>query len=115
MQYPREIPRDLFNEANLLKCYGQLWLNLEKVPQTQAEMIYINIDNGFDVIQDQSDGSLCLANVALVVRGEHVPLMRPLNSRNPYPLYVVLPDDDLLPVFEDDGKFTEEMKQFIWK
>ncbi len=27
--YARVIPRDLFNEANLLKCFGNLYLRLE--------------------------------------------------------------------------------------
>ena len=31
MSYPRVIPRDLFNEASLLKCYGQVYLKLEEL------------------------------------------------------------------------------------
>lgn len=110
MTYLRVIPRDLFNEGNLLKCYGQLHLNLEKMGMEDC-LVYE--DGGpFRVIQDQSDGSTYLSNVQLIVRGEVIPLRRPLNSREPYPLWVYLPDGEFQ-VFDDDGSFTPDMVAFL--
>jgi len=111
MTYDRVIPRDLFNEGNLLKCYGQLYLNLEKMGMEDC----LKYTGGqFHVEQDQSDGSTYLLNVHLIVRGQLYPLRRPLNSRDPYPLYVhVSEDDDPIEVFTDNGTFTPEMVAWL--
>lgn len=112
MTYVRVIPRDLFNEGNLLKCYGQLYLNLEKMGMEDC-LVYE--DGGpFQVIQDQSDGSTYLSNVRLIVRGEVIPLRRPLNSRDPYPLYADIdPENEPIPVFNDAGDFSADMRDFL--
>jgi len=113
MTYFRVIPRDLFNEANLLKCYGQLYLNMERY----VGIAYMNDPSpgrAFEVRQDDSDGSTTIANVHLVVRGRKVPLYRPLNSREPWPLYARIGEDDIN-VFNDDGSFSDDMKAYLSK
>lgn len=110
MSYPRVIPRDLFNEANLLKCYGQIFINLETADLPHVELVHD--DDTFDVEQDESDGSLFISNVVLKVRGEPRELRRPMNSRNPWPLILVDRDEEVdIPVFNDDGSFTEDILQ----
>jgi len=44
MSYTRVIPRDLFNEANLLKCYGQIYIEVERMslPDPRA---YVEIEH----------------------------------------------------------------------
>ena len=42
-------------------------------------------------------------------------LSRPLNARSPFPLYMILEDDEEIQVFNDDGSFTEEMLEFLRK
>ena len=101
MSYIRVIPRDLFNEGNLLKCYGRLYLNLE-----------YEYGDSFEVVQDENDGSITLLYVKLVVRGQYYPLRRPLNSREAWPLYVIV-DDTEIAVFDEHGAFTPEMLAFI--
>lgn len=114
MSYHRIIPRDLFNEASLLKCYGQIYLELEKLPADIASFeAYSTEMHGFVVDQDESDGSLTISNVHLVVRDRSCSLSRPLNSRSPYPLYLTTEDDDVIAVFTDEGHFTDEMLAFI--
>lgn len=109
--YRREIPRDLFNEANLLKCYGKIYIELERGNYPGVEMVH----NGgpFAVTQDQSDGSLYIANVYLNVRGDAINPRRPLNSREPWPLYFWGPNDEEVEVFTNTGSFTEEMRAFL--
>jgi hypothetical protein len=109
--YRREIPRDLFNEANLLKCYGQIYIQLEHGNYPNVELVH----NGgaFAITQDQSDGSLCIANVRLIVQGRAYNPRRPLNSRQSWPLYLWGPDDVEIEVFTDTGVFTEEMMVFL--
>lgn len=104
--YTRVVPRDLFNEASLLKCYGQLALNLERLNRSTVELCH----NGepFLVAQDTDDGSLLLVGVALWIGNRIVPMWRPLNSRRPYPLFAKLGNVEV-DVFNDDGTFTAEM------
>lgn len=108
--YPRVIPRDLFNEANLLKCLGQLWLLTEPIRSVEVK----HDGESFIVAQDDNDGSLTVLNVVLRVHGEVVEYRRPLNSRQPWPLVAVLPPrDELLPIFTDSGQLSAEMLRFI--
>lgn len=123
MGYARTIPRDLFNEANLLKCYGQIYLNLEPLQARGVKAALVEQDgdpymdewsirDGFQIEQDESDGSIWVANVLLIVRGNALRLRRPLNSRDPWPLWACPDEDNEIRVFDpltSDGKFSPEM------
>jgi hypothetical protein len=111
MSYIRVIPRDLFNEANLLKCYGKIYINLETANLPGVELEHDG--EPFDVQQDESSGSIFVANVVLRVRGKPCPLHRPLNSREAWPLYFTDENGEELEVFEEDGSFTDEMFDFL--
>lgn len=111
MAYTRVIPRDLFNEANLLKCWGQMYLNLEKL-DLQDCIIESDLDGGFQIEQFEENGGIFLLNVALGVRGHALVPVRPLNSRRPYPMYIYQGDDEI-EVFNDDGTFTDAMLAFL--
>jgi hypothetical protein len=107
MTYQRVIPRDLFNEANLLKCYGQLWLKLEMYGNQGASLEHYG--NFFITEQDSDDGSLSIYNIRLIIGSETFRLRRPLNSREPWPLYCYLQEAaEELAIFTDDGELTEE-------
>ena len=108
MSYIRVIPRDLFNEANLLKCYGQLYINLERLGLEDC-LVHDEDDAPFAVYQSQDDGSTTIANVTLVVNGAEVYLRRPLNSRAAYPLRAQIDDDTDIAVFTDAGEFSADM------
>lgn len=115
MSYQRVIPRDLFNEANLLKCYGQVCLNLERLNLPHVELTQSD-DGSFEVYQDPDSGALTLDNVGLHAHGKGWKLTRPLNARAPYPLYVESisdPDFDPVDVFNDDGTFSASMLHFL--
>lgn len=116
MSYVRVIPRDLFNEANLLKCYGQLYINLERMGLEEC-LVMGDINGRFDIWQDENDGSLTVTNVVLTIHGDVVPLLRPLNSREPYPLWATVRDiygePDELEVFNVDGTFTAQFEHFL--
>ena len=105
MSYLRVIPRDLFNEASLLKCYGQLYLNLENI---RLESCLEHEGDDFEIVQRREDGSLTILNVSLFVREDKIPLGRPLNARTAYPLWACTEEDDIA-VFNEDGTFTSEM------
>jgi hypothetical protein len=64
--YNRVIPRDLFNEAKLLKCLGQLCLLIDKGQCPGLSVVQPPCDNNaFRILQDQSDGSIYVSNRVL--------------------------------------------------
>ena len=107
--YIRVIPRDLFNEANLLKCLGQLYIQLELKGGHHSWSLNHTGDR-FEIEQDESDGSTSVANFWLSFDGQVYFFNRPLNSREPWPLYV---RDTDVAVFDSYGKLTEEFLHLI--
>jgi hypothetical protein len=111
MTYRRVIPRDLFNEANLLKCLGRLSLLLLDHPiYGRAEFRH----NGepFLIEQDEADGSISVPSLRFLIDGEPVHLSRPLNSRDSWPLWAQVGEDEVQ-VFDEDGKLTPEFASLI--
>lgn len=123
MSYTRVIPRDLFNEANLLKCYGQLELMIDKLNIPGVAIEYDG--EAFDVQQNPTDGALSLFNISLLKGEEGYPYLnsrslyffRPLNSREPWPLYTHIPDENddwqEVAVFNADGGLSAEFFAFL--
>jgi hypothetical protein len=111
VSYIRVIPRDLFNEANLLKCLGKIYLCLEilNIPRVSIE----HDGDSFDIVQNQDSGGIYARNVVLTVRGEEVHLERPLNSRSAWPLYLTTLDETEIEVFDGFGNFSLEMLKFL--
>lgn len=116
MSYTRVIPRDLFNEANLLKCYGRLYICLER---DFGELMHMGGEDGlerFDIVQRPEDGWTYIANIPLTVRGVSYRLVRPLNSREPWPLYaeeIGNPDADPIEVFDEHGNLSEAFRALL--
>lgn len=115
MSYRHVIPRDLFNEANLLKCYGQLWILLDtkSYPNVILEYPQEGEIATFDIRQNESSGGIYIRNVHLMVGGQYVHLERPLNSREKHPLYATTWDDDVVAVFDKNGDLSEEMHKLL--
>jgi hypothetical protein len=109
MTYRRVLPRDLFNEGDLLKCLGKVWLLTERA--RAAGFVEEAVDF-FDIVQDPLDGSIYVANLTFRVLGADCRLFRPLNARSHWPLYIQAADFEIA-VFEEDGTFTPEMKALI--
>lgn len=114
MSYRRVIPRDLFNEADLLKCYGQLYLVSGKHINLLLDFDDEDSEEPFAVRQDPGDGSLSIDNINFYVNGIRVALFRPINSREPWPLYARIDEEDV-PVFTVRGALSDEFKAFMEK
>lgn len=112
MSYMRVIPRDLFNEASLLKCYGKLYLETEGNPNaTFGDVDFESFD-----IEQNIDGDLFIDNLPFRIQGKHYRLKRPLNSRQPWPLYaedIDDPDFESVAVFNVDGTLSVEFQALI--
>ena len=100
-KYKRVVPRDLFNEANLLKCIGQLVLLIEdgKLPW----MSYHHDGEAFVIMQNESSGALYVGNVEFFASNQTLTMERPLNSRESWPLLLET-DTDSFNVFDGSGQ-----------
>lgn len=111
MSYIRVIPRDLFNEANFLKCLGQLSLLINDGLAPEGLSIqHQRPETGFEITIDAGSGDLIMSNMFLVSQnGCRAWLHRPLNSRDSWPLYIVdWDEDEEIFVFAADGSLSKE-------
>jgi hypothetical protein len=109
MSYQRVIPRDLFNESSLLKCYGRLYIALEGDGRAGFA---VEFADSFDIVQREDDGFLFVDNLPFRVGEYEYRLVRPLNSRHAWPLYAERIDDsdfDAIPVFDGSGNLSSDM------
>lgn len=102
--YTRVIPRDLFNEAKLLKCLGALSLYADDSEGGALSVqFYGDGFEGFEVCQNPADGSISVYNVRIWIGGREVRAFTPLNSRAPWPLWLEYLDaqrsDEPFPAF----------------
>ena len=113
--YSRILPRDLFNEAKLLKCLGRVTLAIEN---GWFPLEYKYNGGPFD-IQQNSDGDLTCLNVTF---DKGLTFYKPLNSKKSWPLVCVTNEYEYIEVFEEEddycvlsfgGIFTEEFIEFI--
>lgn len=109
MSYFRVIPRDLFNEAKLLKCLGQLALAIHNGVRWPLRLEHESAESGFQIEQDTTDGGLFCSNLILYCGTQFIELHTPLNSKSAYPLQF----DGVEPVFDRDGGFSDEFVRFL--
>ena len=99
MDYRRVIPRDLFNEAKLLKSLGKLYIEAERHPFIKIE----HDGRPFKIMQNSSDGSIYVENVRISTNTP-VHCYTTLNARGDWPLYAEQSfGDETVSVFDDDG------------
>lgn len=113
MAYVRVLPRDLFNESNLLKCLGRLWIILDETHGHNAKFITEDADC-FEIDQSESSGCTYVRNIDFEIAGEAYSLTRPLNARSAWPLYAVnCETDDETSVFDNEGNLSADMRALI--
>ncbi len=113
MSYIRVLPRDLFNEAKLLKCLGILALKIHDGnlgPMLRFDHEHPNL--GF-IIDQTIDGDTYVRNLFFFINDQRIELFSPLNSREVNPLYAVY-DEEMYSVFDDDGNFNIEFFN-LWR
>lgn len=82
----RVIPRDLFNDGNLLTNYGHMYIALENI-NLHHKLIHTDEEEQFNIAQD-IDGNTYLSNVKLLDKNnEPITIYRSLNSREKYSLW----------------------------
>lgn len=108
-QYTRVLPRDLFNEAKLLKCMGRLCLLIED-GTTPVKMSFKDNGKPFK-IGLMEDGYLTIVNLPVYIKAKPFRFRCQYNSQQPYPLFCENENNEY-PVFTDSGDFDTEFIDF---
>lgn len=118
MKHTRVLPRDLFNDAKLIKCMGQLSLLIHdgKLPVGFALEHDDDDEKGFVVEFDQDHNHLFCSNLRLFYYDNMINLFIPYNSRENYPLCCWI-DSAVMGVLSEDGSldpgFVETVKSEV--
>lgn len=110
MRYMRIIPRDLFNEAKLLKCMGRLALLVHDnlIPEGLEIEIVPDVEGAaFRIEKDENDGGLFISNYDVFINDELVYVKAAYNSKSNYSLLCETNEDTVF-VFDEGGNFSKE-------
>jgi hypothetical protein len=118
MPYRRVIPRDLFNEAKLLKCLGRLALIVHDGDgHWPLTLTHEDPKAGFVIDQDPASGDLYCMNLRLYLKNpesrREVRLASPYNSKDDWPLHFTIGENDEANVFDDEGNFSAALLEAI--
>lgn len=118
-KYDRVFPRDLFNEAKLLKCAGILCLKILDCQAPQS-LTYNDENNTGIQIGISEDGGLSIVNLKVFVNKKRAVFVTTYNSKSPYPFYLRsygkrYDEYEDIPVFTEAGDFDPEFIEFVTK
>lgn len=103
--YKKVIPRDLFNDAKLLKCLGLLSLKVHD-GDVPCEIIIEAPEDEFKIgLYD--DGTLEVTNMHITVNGTPRSFRTTYNNKNNYPLLMEINGEEIH-VFTEDGSWSDE-------
>ena len=108
--YTRVIPRDLFNEAKLLKCLGVLTLLIHD-NQAPEGLEVEQLNNSFK-IGLTNDGSLKTNSLQFTYKNQVLEFQTTYNSKSNFPLYCYFDYCEYL-VFDENGNFENEFLDFL--
>lgn len=111
--YKRVIPRDLFNEAKLLKCVAfiSLLIHDEKIKGLNVNHEYSS--KGFEIIQDDSDGSISIENLHFFDgNGTPAYFSTTMNDKSNFPLVLDYKGEQYFP-FNEEGKYQLDKAKFL--
>jgi|LakMenEpi03Aug12_release.lakeMendotaPanAssembly.Ray.scaffolds.fasta_scaffold2031590_1 hypothetical protein len=112
--YMRVVPRDLFNEAKLLKCLGKISIGIldGKLGKYRLTEKYTREDEGFIILQNE-DGDIMCDNYRVFKDEEEIYLFTRLNSKDIWPLMTINHHAEYIEVLDDDGKFTKDFIEYL--
>lgn len=99
--YSRVIPRDLFNESNLLFLLGKLVCHIEDRRDSLPWRIEYD-GKAFDICQDENDGSINCFNISFFIGDYELIVSRPLNCREKWTLIGLYKGEEYY-IFDSNG------------
>lgn len=110
LEYNRVIPRDLFNEAKLLKCLAVLTLKIHD-NQAPESLKVEQIDNDFKIgLTDE--GNLKTYTLQFTYKDEILSFETTYNAKYNFPLFCCYENCEYL-VFDEMGNFDNEFLDFL--
>lgn len=109
-KYHRVAPRDLFNEAKLLKCMGRLCL-LILDGLTPVLMTYSHDGKPYKIAL-MEEGSLTITNIEIRIQDIPFVFKTTYNSKSSYPLFLEH-DYCEYEVFDEQGNFHIDFIAFV--
>jgi hypothetical protein len=110
MSYRRVLPRDAFNEANYLKCIGQLALLIHDNINNERQYYSLITDlyEEFGSCLDQNgDGDLYCKFTRIYINHAAYKIFRPLNSREAFPVFITT-DVGSIELLNDEGQLNQD-------
>jgi hypothetical protein len=112
-------PRDLFNDAKLLKSLGKLALiihdglddNRTQAPDGLA--IEALEDNGWKIEQDEMTGNLSVLNISITYNNHDLRLCSSYNCKDNYSLWLEDYKDCVRVLDPDKGTLTEDFIKYL--
>jgi hypothetical protein len=112
MSYFRVIPRDLFNEAKLLKGLGKIALMIHDNSLPYVTCVHEDERAGFKIFQNPTDGSINVSNLYFFDNnGTPIYFYHPLNCKDNWPLMMEY-EGDTYYVFDEKGNFMLDKEIF---
>lgn len=110
--YPRIIPRALFDQANLMRCYGEVVAQLAG-PGIDQYYPFGFYAEWFDICRIDEDDALTIDNLRIDIGGKRYRLKLPLVDDDPWGL--VVDDEGLgyMRVFDAEGKLSAGFVAFV--
>lgn len=117
MTYKRVSPRDMFNEAKLLKCLGRLYLLYHEEMFYKEVTLTHNTEESerFLIELDENNNSLYCSNLYMRIDNKLCELSTAYNSRLHYPLEMKTPEGEYIYVFDEEGELTEKAALLLRK
>jgi hypothetical protein len=108
-QYNRVIPRDLFNEAKLLKGVGRLVLLIHD-GNNPSNVKFVHDGEPFEIgLMDE--GYLSINNITFTINGKQIEIVSQYNATNNYTLIAYYDYCEYV-VFDEEGNYTTEFIEF---
>ena len=112
MSYLRVIPRDLFNEAKLLKCLGRVCLFIYYAKLPGLESVLEDEESGFKINQNNYTGDFYIENLYFFdENGTPVHFYTKCNAKDNYPLMMEYKGQEYI-VFDEIGSLLIDKYMF---
>lgn len=112
MGYFRVIPRDLFNEAKLLKGLGKISLMIHDNSLPYVTVNHEDESAGFRIAQSENDGSIYVTNLHFFDNnGTPIYFFHPLNCKENWSLQMEYKGETYW-VFDERGEFMPSKELF---
>lgn len=108
----RTIPRDLFNQANLMENIARLYIALEEKAKEGILVDDTPDKDSFTMSVDEHNNTQEIEYIFLNIEDERKSIFRYINSRERYSIYIEDGYGDDLEIFTESGELSEGFLEY---